>query len=97
MAFTSMVVFEMVRVHAVRMRYRIGLFSNTRLLVAISVSLLLQLFVIYSPLLHPALGPIGGVFTTTPIGLIDWLEIVAVSGAIFAAMLLKEKIFGSEI
>jgi Ca2+-transporting ATPase len=96
MAFTSMVIFEMVRVQSVRMRYKVGLFSNRKLLLAMAVSILLQAFVIYAPMLN-SLSFVGQIFTTTLLDITDWLEILAASGAIFMAILIREKLFGSEL
>lgn len=49
-AFTSLVIFELVRIQAVRSRYDIPALSNKWLWLSIGVSLLLQIIVIYSPL-----------------------------------------------
>jgi Ca2+-transporting ATPase len=84
------------------MKYRIGLFSNHKLILAMAVSILLQIMVIYSdPVLlfagliqAPVFGPI---FSTIPLGLFDWVEIILVSSTVLVVMWLKEKIFRSEI
>jgi Ca2+-transporting ATPase len=64
--FTCFVVFEMVRVHMVRARY-ISLFSNKWLWLAVFVSLVLQLIIIYTPL-HVF-------FKIVPLTVSDWLLI----------------------
>jgi Ca2+-transporting ATPase len=89
-AFTTIVMFEMVRVQSVRLKYRIGIFSNKKLLLAMAVSILLQLLVIYTPVLQP-------VFSTTALGLTEWLEIVAVSSTVLVIMWLKDRFFRPEI
>ncbi|MDY6771476.1 MAG: cation-translocating P-type ATPase [Candidatus Nanohaloarchaea archaeon] len=66
-AFTALVVFELVRVQAIRSRYELGLFSNHWLLLALAVSFLLQLVVLYSPL--------GQFFGVVPLAVKEWLEI----------------------
>ena len=96
-SFTAMVMFEMVRIQSVRMKYKIGTFSNMKLILAMAVSILLQLLVIYAPLLHPTLAPLAEVFTTTPLNLLDWAWIIGVSSTVMIVMFLKEKLFGSEI
>ena len=65
--FTCFVVFELVRVHMVRARYRISLFSNKWLWLAVFVSLMLQLIIIYTPL-HVF-------FRIVPLAMSDWLLI----------------------
>jgi Ca2+-transporting ATPase len=89
-AFTTLVMFEMVRVQSVRVKYRIGLFSNMKLILAMAISIALQLFVIYTPLLQP-------VFNTTALGGMEWLEIIAVSSTVMIIMWLKDRLFRPEI
>jgi Ca2+-transporting ATPase len=89
-AFTSLVIFEMVRVQSVRLKYKIGVFSNRKLLLAMAVSILLQVAVIYTPLLQP-------IFTTTALALIEWLEILAVSGVVLVIVWLRDRLFMPEI
>ncbi|MCX6818733.1 MAG: cation-translocating P-type ATPase [Candidatus Aenigmarchaeota archaeon] len=64
---------------------KIGLFSNKKLIMAILVSTLLQLVVIYLPVLSHAFG-------TVSLGLIDWTEILAVSVIIFVILEVKKLI-----
>ncbi|MEM7815588.1 MAG: calcium-transporting P-type ATPase, PMR1-type [Candidatus Aenigmatarchaeota archaeon] len=85
-AFTTIVVFEMVRVQSVRAKYKVGFFSNKKLLLAISSTILLQIIVIYLPFLQP-------IFETTPLDLADWIEITAVASSVMLVMLIKDKIF----
>jgi P-type Ca2+ transporter type 2C len=67
-AFTALVVFEIVRIRMIRSDYKLGIFSNKWLVAAIIGSLLLQLVVIYTPL--------AKVFGTVPLELLDWGVIV---------------------
>ncbi len=76
MAFTSLVVFEVARVYIIRSQYNIGPFSNPWLILALCVSLGLQVLVIYTPFLNP-------IFRTTPIGLVAWLWIVGAMVMLF--------------
>jgi Ca2+-transporting ATPase len=85
-AFTTIVIFEMVRVQSVRMKYKIGIFSNKKLIIAITVSILLQLIVIYMPFLQP-------IFKTTSLNVFEWIEIISVGGSVLVIMWIKEKIF----
>ncbi len=85
-AFTMLVVFEMVRVQSVRMKYRVGIFSNKKLILAIIVSIILQLAVIYIPLLQTAFG-------TTPLTPVDWVEIILVSSTVLIIMWFKRVLF----
>lgn len=68
-AFTSLVVFELVRIQAIRSRYQVSIFSNKWLVMAVISSLGLQLLVLYSPL--------NDFFGVSPIGLAPWLAILA--------------------
>ncbi len=65
MAFTSLVIFEIVRVYMIRSQYNAGVFSNKYLLAAIMSSILLQLMVVY-------LDFFNAIFETTPLALADW-------------------------
>ena len=69
-AFTTLVMLEIVRVYVIRSQYKLGLFSNKYLLLAIISSIMLQLIVIYTPL--------GKLFGTTFLGVMDWVLILSV-------------------
>ncbi len=64
LAFTTVVVLELVRVYMVRADYNIGLFSNKYLVLAVLSSIGLQMLVIYTPL--------SIFFRTVPLVLTDW-------------------------
>jgi len=71
-AFSSLVVFQIIRVYMVRSLYRVPLFSNRWLWAAIGLSLLLQLFAVYvAPL------TLGNIFGTVPLEWRDWGLILA--------------------
>src|SRR5207245_2761021 len=80
-AFTTIVFFELFLVFAMRSPrqtiWQIGLFTNTKLIVAVLGSMALQVAVIYTPFLH-------GVFETEPLTPLDWLETVLISFTAFA-------------
>lgn len=78
-AFTSMVVYEMVRLIGIRSGYKIKWFSNPWLSIAILASLGLQLVVIYTPWLSE-------LFNISPIHGIDWLIILSASLGLLISM-----------
>ena len=59
MAFTTLVVLELVRVQMVRSQYHIGFFSNWWIIGALVSSLIVQLMVIYLPPLQIVFGTVG--------------------------------------
>jgi Ca2+-transporting ATPase len=86
-AFTMLVVFEMVRVQSVRMKYRAGLFSNMKLIYAMAFSIVLQLAVIYAL-------PLQAAFGTVALGLMDWVEIIAMASTVLVIMWVRERVSG---
>jgi Ca2+-transporting ATPase len=86
-AFTAIVMFEMVRAYLVRMKYKIGLLSNNKLSLAVASSVALQLLIVYAPLMQP-------VFGTTALNLMDWAEISAASFFLFVTMWVYGKLAG---
>ncbi|MBI1971118.1 calcium-transporting P-type ATPase, PMR1-type [Candidatus Woesearchaeota archaeon] len=78
MAFTSLVMFQMFNVINCRSDhqsiFKLGLFSNMKLIGAIGVSILLHLSVVY--------GPLEKVFGTTALSLADWLLILLVTSSV---------------
>ncbi len=83
-AFTALVMFEIVRVYMVRMKYHIGIFSNKYLIMAICSSIALQLAVIYTPL--------SLIFNTAPLAAIHWMQIIIVGSIVFIAGVSAAKI-----
>jgi len=75
-AFTSIVMLEMVRVTMIRSQYKVPLFSNLFLIGAILLSVLLQVAVVYVPVMNV-------IFKTTPLALYHWAYIVAVMAMMF--------------
>jgi Ca2+-transporting ATPase len=76
MAFTTLVVLEIVRVQMVRSQYHISIFSNPFIIMALASSLLLQLIVVYTPFLQT-------VFGTVPLNLTEWGVILTVAIAVW--------------
>jgi magnesium-transporting ATPase (P-type) len=78
MAFTTLVLFQLFNVFNARSDERSafsGLFTNGWLWAAIGMSLLLQLAVVYLPIMQQA-------FLTVGLGLTDWLECVLVASSV---------------
>jgi Ca2+-transporting ATPase len=75
-----------IRVQGVRTKYKVGMFSNRSLILAIASTIFLQVIVIYIPFLQPA-------FETIPLDLMDWVEIAVVTSTVMIIMLIKERIF----
>jgi len=71
MAFTALVIFEMLRLQIIRSEYRVSLFSNKYLIGAVVLSLGLQMLTIY--------GPLAVWFKTKPLELFDWGMILIAS------------------
>jgi Ca2+-transporting ATPase len=75
-AFTSIVMLEMVRVTMVRSQYKLSFFSNPFLIGAIILSVLLQVAVVYVPVMNV-------IFKTTALALYHWVYICAVMAVMF--------------
>ena len=75
-AFTSIVMLEMVRVTMVRSQYRLSFFSNPYLIGAIVLSVLLQAAVVYVPVMNV-------IFRTTELDLYHWIYICVVMTVMF--------------
>jgi len=75
-AFTTLVLLQMVIIHTIRSQYRIGILSNPYLIAAVASSIGLQLLVVYVPLLRP-------VFHTVPLDLADWRTILVAAAAMY--------------
>lgn len=84
-AFTTLVVFELARVQMVRMKYKLGFFTNRKLVLAVASSLVLQLAVIYVPALQPLFG-------TVALSPADWLIVVAIPALLFAAVSIRQRL-----
>jgi len=84
MVFTSLVLFEMVRLMIIRREYQLKLFSNLTLVAAVLISFVLQLIVIYTPL--------SNWFKTESLGIFDWLVLIVSSLVLWAIYLICRKI-----
>lgn len=79
-AFTTLVFFELFLVFAMRSPrqtlWSVGLFTNTKLILAVLASMALQIFVIYTPFLQ---GP----FSTENLSVFDWVRTLLISFTAF--------------
>ncbi|MBI5398166.1 calcium-translocating P-type ATPase, SERCA-type, partial [Candidatus Woesearchaeota archaeon] len=76
MAFTTIVFLELIRLHMIRSVYKTPFFSNKMLLLALAISLLLQLVVVYTPL--------NSIFGTMALSLESWIYIGVILAIVFA-------------
>ena len=74
-AFTTVILMELVRLQAIRSQYKLGIFSNKYLVFAVLASIVLQIAVIYTPL--------SSFFGTTFLNVKDWIFIVGTTFLIF--------------
>ncbi|SIR76205.1 cation-translocating P-type ATPase [Natronorubrum thiooxidans] len=79
MVFTGFVVFEIVRIQAVRFRYGLGLFSNRWLVAAVAIAVTLQLLVLYT-----STGQL--LFDVEPLALVHWVQL-ALATTVFALLM----------
>ena len=89
-AFTTLIVSELLRAFSSRSQdftlFKIGLFSNMRMIQAVLVSFLLTLVVIYVPFL-------SGVFNVVPLNITDWEIVLAFAFIPLVAGELYKKFF----
>lgn len=85
-AFTSMVIYEIVRLVDIRTDYAIKWFSNPWLSVSIVISLALHFSVLYIPTL-------AKFFEVEPLNSHDWLIMIFGSGVLFISMKLLNRVF----
>ncbi|MFH1590610.1 MAG: HAD-IC family P-type ATPase [archaeon] len=83
-AFTTIIILEIVRLQSIRWQYRLSFFSNKWLVLAVFSSLLLQLLVIYSPLQK--------FFGTSALSAIDWGMMLGVSVMVWYLSMLLERV-----
>ncbi|RQH02423.1 cation-translocating P-type ATPase [Natrarchaeobius oligotrophus] len=79
MVFTGFVVFEIVRIQAIRYRYGLGILSNRWLVLAVAVAITLQLLVLYTSTGHL-------LFDVEPLALVHWAQI-GVATVVFALLM----------
>jgi len=74
-AFSGIILMELVRLYSIRSEYHLGIFSNKWLVFAVLGSLALQFVVLYTPLQQ--------FFGVTPLVIKDWIYIVGASLGVF--------------
>ncbi len=77
MVFTSIVVYEMLRIFAIRGEYKLPFFSNPFLIFAIAGSLILQLMILYLPISFAGVT-LQELFKVTPLHIKDWALILGI-------------------
>ena len=83
MAFNVLVILELVRVQVIRSKYHIKFWSNYWLLIALLLSLGLQIIITYIPILQT-------IFKVTALGIVEWLIIIAIVFITWGSSLLVE-------
>ena len=86
MAFTTLVVLELVAVQIIRSPYNISIFSNPLIIAAVALSFLLQLFIVYTPFLQ-------SVFKTVPLSTREWGIILAITILVWISCELINRLF----
>lgn len=84
MAFTAVVVFEMIIIWAIRNQYKLSVFSNKYLILAVTASMILHLLVLYLPI-SIAGTSLQEMFKVTSLSIYDWGIIFGV-GAILMGL-----------
>lgn len=86
MAFTTLVVLELVAVQIIRSIYNANIFSNSLIIAAVSLSFLMQLFIVYTPFLQR-------VFKTVPLNIREWGVILAITIVVWISCDLINRLF----
>ncbi|MBL7100538.1 MAG: cation transporting ATPase C-terminal domain-containing protein [Nanoarchaeota archaeon] len=88
MALTTAILFEMLFVFSCRTDkqsvFKIGIFSNKWLVGAVSISIILQIIAVHTPL--------NIAFKLVPLGLMDWVKVTALASLGFIAFEIKKLI-----
>lgn len=85
LAFTAVVLYEMIRLLDIRADYNLKVFSNKYLNLAVLTSILLQLMVLYLPLKFGS-TTLQSLFKVQPLNLIDWVVLLSVGIILFFVM-----------
>lgn len=72
MAFTTLVILELMAVQIIRAPFNVNILSNPYIIVAMGISFLLQLLIVYTPFLQ-------GIFHTVPLHIGEWGIISAIT------------------
>lgn len=91
LAFTAVVLYEMLRLIDIRADYDLPLLSNKYLSLAVFSSIALQFILLYLPLNFGSLS-LQTLFKIQPINLMDWIIIGGIGGILLLMMRLTEKL-----
>lgn len=86
MAFTTLVILELVAVQVIRSLYNTRIFSNPYIIAAVALSVLLQLFIVYTPFLQD-------IFKTVPLNTSEWGVILAITLVVWILCSLINRLF----
>jgi Ca2+-transporting ATPase len=86
MAFTTLVVLELVAVQVIRSPYNVSIFLNPLIIVACALSFFMQLFIVYTPFLQ-------SVFKTVPLTTTEWGVILAITIVVWILCDLTNRLF----
>jgi Ca2+-transporting ATPase len=89
MAFCTLVAFEWFRAFNARSDeytvFKLGIFRNRYLLIAVAIAILLQMAVVYAPFMQVA-------FSTVPLNIAQWGIIIGIAGSLFTAEELRKAV-----
>lgn len=85
LVFTAIVLYELIRIAAIRSEYKLSLFSNPFLIMAITISLTLQLLVLYLPILIAG-NSLQQLFKVEALNIMDWLILISVGVVLMGIM-----------
>lgn len=85
LTFTAIVLYELIRIVAIRSEYKLSFFSNPFLIMAITFSLTLQLLVLYLPI-SIAGNSLQQLFKVEALSIMDWLILISVGVVLMGIM-----------
>jgi Ca2+-transporting ATPase len=83
-AFTTLVILELVKLYVIRSKYKVGIFSNKWLILAVISSFILQMLVVYTGL--------NFFFETVPLQMSDWILMMSVAVVSFIIAMIANKL-----
>lgn len=86
MAFTTLVILELVAVQIIRSPYNVSIFSNPYIISAVATSFFLQLFIVYTPFLQ-------NIFKTVPLNANQWGIVLAITMVVWVLCSLINRSF----
>lgn len=86
MTFTAIVLYELIRITVIRSEYKLPFFSNPFLVLAIVISLGLQLLVLYLPITLSG-NSLQTLFRVEALSIMDWLVLFLVGAVLFLVII----------